>query len=84
VVPQLTLYTHAEFAILLQPSLSQSPHHFQRAAFIPVLIGISLTSLIAALGFSGAALGHCFSLSQHLGYQLAASIKTSSAPSHLL
>jgi hypothetical protein len=33
-------------------------------AFIPVLIGISLTSLIAALGFSRGALGHSISVSQ--------------------
>jgi hypothetical protein len=43
-VLQLTLYTHAELAVLLQPTLSQPPHCYQRAAFIPVLIGIILTS----------------------------------------
>jgi hypothetical protein len=51
IIPQLTLYREAELAWLLSPRQ-------RRAAFLPVMVGISLASSIAASGLAGGALGH--------------------------
>jgi hypothetical protein len=50
-VPQLTLYGKVEFFRLYSP---RQP----RAAFLPIMVGISLPSPIAATGLAGGALGH--------------------------
>jgi hypothetical protein len=51
IVPQLTLYGEAEFSLLFgaQPKC---------AAFLPIMVGISLATSIAAAGLVGGALGH--------------------------
>jgi hypothetical protein len=51
IVLQLTLYREAELAWLLSPRP-------RKAAFLPVMVGISLASSIAALGLPVGALGH--------------------------
>jgi hypothetical protein len=51
IVPQLTLYGKAEFLWLYLPRQPQ-------AAFLPIMVGITLASYIAATGFTGGALGH--------------------------
>jgi hypothetical protein len=53
IIPQLTLYGEAEFFLLFgaQP---------KRAAFLPVMVGVSLATSIVAAGFTGGALGHSF------------------------
>jgi hypothetical protein len=51
IIPQLTLYREAELAWLLSPRQ-------RRAAFLPVMAGISLASSFAASGLAGEALGH--------------------------
>jgi hypothetical protein len=51
IVPQLTLYGEAEFSLLF----GTQPKH---ATFLPIMVGISLATSIAAAGFAGGALGH--------------------------
>jgi hypothetical protein len=51
VIPQLTLYGKAGFFWLYSPR--QPP-----AAFLPIMVRISLASSITATGFAGGALGH--------------------------
>lgn len=53
IVPQLTLYSNSELLFLLNLS---SRH--KRAAFLPVLIGISLITSVAGIGLGGGSLGH--------------------------
>jgi hypothetical protein len=50
IVPQLTFYGKAEFWLY-------SPQQPQ-AAFLPIMVGISLASSIADNGLAGGALGH--------------------------
>lgn len=52
-VPQLTLYTPAEVQALLSP-----PVQNKRAAFLPILVGLSLAVSAVEAGISGGALGH--------------------------
>jgi hypothetical protein len=51
IVPQLTLYGEAEFSLLF----GAWPKH---ATFLPIMVGISLATSVAATGFVGGALGH--------------------------
>jgi hypothetical protein len=53
IVPQLTLYGEAEFSLLF----GAQPKH---AAFLPIMVGISLMTSVVAAGFLGGALGHSF------------------------
>ena len=52
-VPRLTLYRGAEFA----NSWALDSHH-KRAVLLPLMVGISLTSSILAMGVSAGALGY--------------------------
>ncbi|XP_073095109.1 endogenous retrovirus group FC1 Env polyprotein-like [Manis javanica] len=53
-IPQLTLYSMAEFLELQPPLHSRT----KRAAFLPIMVGISLITSAIGVGFSGGALGH--------------------------
>ncbi|XP_046290074.1 endogenous retrovirus group FC1 Env polyprotein-like [Marmota monax] len=53
IVPQLTLYSNSEVKFILNPL-----KHGKQVAFLPLVIGISLTASAASAGLSGRALGH--------------------------
>ena len=54
-IPQLTLYSMAEF-LELQPPL---PSCTKRAAFLPIMVSISLSTSAIEAGLLGEALSHC-------------------------
>ncbi|XP_071458269.1 endogenous retrovirus group FC1 Env polyprotein-like [Marmota flaviventris] len=64
-VPQLTLYTPAEVQALLS-----SPVRSRRAAFLPVMVGLSLVSSAAGAEISDGALGHSLWAVQDLNSKL--------------
>jgi hypothetical protein len=72
IVPQLTLYGEAEFSLLFgaQP---------KPAAFLPVMVGISLATSVAAAGFAGGALGHSVILARDFEVRLLITLESTSA-----
>ncbi|XP_073093141.1 endogenous retrovirus group FC1 Env polyprotein-like isoform X2 [Manis javanica] len=75
-IPQLTLYSMAEF-LELQPPL---PSRTKRAAFLPIMVGISLTTSAIRAGFLGGALGHSLWAIKYLNAKLEGAL-TSTADS---
>ncbi|XP_048644891.1 ERV-BabFcenv provirus ancestral Env polyprotein-like [Marmota marmota marmota] len=63
--PQLTLYTLAEVQALLSP-----PVRNKWAAFLPILVGLSLAASAAGAGICGGALGHSLWAVQDLSSKL--------------
>ncbi|XP_015339847.1 endogenous retrovirus group FC1 Env polyprotein-like [Marmota marmota marmota] len=70
VVPQLSLYTPTEFRQLALPSRTR------RAVFLPVLVGLTLTTSVASLGLSGGAIGHALWASNDLQQKLQEALDT--------
>ncbi|XP_077020326.1 endogenous retrovirus group FC1 Env polyprotein [Tamandua tetradactyla] len=70
IVPQLTLYGESELAWLLPPLCSK------RAAFLPILVGISLTTSVAASATAGGALGHNILTSQNFETRLQVALES--------
>ncbi|XP_054112069.1 endogenous retrovirus group FC1 Env polyprotein-like [Callithrix jacchus] len=71
-VPRLTIYSSAEFQML------QAPHHrTQRAAFLPIAVGVSLAGSALAAGLGGGALVHSHLAIARLTSQLQAAIDDS-------
>ncbi|XP_030710347.2 endogenous retrovirus group FC1 Env polyprotein [Globicephala melas] len=65
-VPQLTLYSQAEFSLLITPPFTRR----KRAIFLPPVAGISLASSLVAAGLEGGALTHSVSTSRDLEHKL--------------
>jgi hypothetical protein len=72
IVPQLTLYGEAEFSLLF----SAQPKH---AAFLPIMVGISLVTSVAPAGLAGGALGHSVISARDFKERLQITLKSTSA-----
>jgi hypothetical protein len=72
IVPQLTLYGEAEFSLLF----GAQPKH---AAFLPIMVSISLMTSVVAAGFLGGALGHSFITAKHFEDRLQITLESTSA-----
>jgi hypothetical protein len=72
IVLQLTLYGEAEFSLIFgaQPKC---------AAFLPIMVGISLVTYIVAAGFMGGALGHSFITAKDCEDRLQITLESTSA-----
>ncbi|XP_070284417.1 ERV-BabFcenv provirus ancestral Env polyprotein-like [Myotis yumanensis] len=72
VVPQLTLYGESELAWLLPPSCRRT----RRAAFLPVMLGVSIAT---SIGLAGGALGNSLVTAQDFNDKLQLALESTTA-----
>ncbi|XP_048668122.1 endogenous retrovirus group FC1 Env polyprotein-like isoform X1 [Marmota marmota marmota] len=74
-VPKLTLYTEAELTWYVTTSLSRT----RRVVFLPVVVGLSLASSLAASGLGAGGLGYAVTVTQKLEQQFREAVEASAA-----
>uniref|UniRef100_A0A7N9DF90 Uncharacterized protein n=1 Tax=Macaca fascicularis TaxID=9541 RepID=A0A7N9DF90_MACFA len=75
-VPRLTLLTPAEFLGWTGTTSEETPR-YERAVFLPLVAGISLTTSLIAAGLAGGALGHTVVESSKLFQQFSVAMEAS-------